>query len=56
MSSVTNTTRAVASTGIAGLDDILAGGFTRSRLFLIEGVPGIGEDIPGAPVPDGCGS
>ncbi len=43
MSSVTNTTRSVASTGIAGLDDILAGGFTRSRLFLIEGVPGSGK-------------
>ena len=43
MSPVTSTTRAVASTGIAGLDDIMAGGFTRSRLFLIEGVPGSGK-------------
>jgi circadian clock protein KaiC len=32
-----------ASTGIAGLDDILRGGFTRNRLFLIEGVPGSGK-------------
>ncbi len=42
-SSVTGTIRSVASTGIAGLDDIMAGGFTRSRLFLIEGVPGSGK-------------
>ena len=32
-----------ASTGIAGLDDVLAGGFTRRRLFLVEGVPGSGK-------------
>jgi circadian clock protein KaiC len=32
-----------ASTGIEGLDDILRGGFTRNRLFLIEGVPGSGK-------------
>src|SRR5688572_18356068 len=32
-----------AATGIAGLDDILRGGFTRNRLFLIEGVPGSGK-------------
>jgi circadian clock protein KaiC len=35
--------RAAASTGIGGLDDILVGGFTRDRLFLIEGVPGSGK-------------
>src|SRR5690606_22008685 len=33
----------MASTGIAGLDDILRGGFARRRLFLIEGVPGSGK-------------
>ncbi len=33
----------MAATGIAGLDDILAGGFTRNRLFLVEGVPGSGK-------------
>jgi circadian clock protein KaiC len=38
-----NVSRPVAPTGIAGLDDILAGGFTRNRLFLIEGVPGSGK-------------
>ena len=32
-----------ASTGIPGLDDIMAGGFTRRRLFLVEGVPGSGK-------------
>ena len=37
------TTRQVASTGLAGLDDILAGGFTRRRLYLLEGVPGSGK-------------
>jgi circadian clock protein KaiC len=35
--------RDVASTGIEGLDDIMAGGFTRRRLFLVEGVPGSGK-------------
>ncbi len=35
--------RDVISTGIAGLDDVTIGGFTRSRLFLIEGVPGAGK-------------
>ena len=32
-----------ASTGIAGLDDIMTGGLTRKRLFLVEGVPGSGK-------------
>jgi circadian clock protein KaiC len=31
------------STGIAGLDDVMAGGFRRKRLFLVEGVPGSGK-------------
>ena len=35
--------RAVVSTGVPGLDHILAGGFTRRRLFLIEGSPGSGK-------------
>jgi circadian clock protein KaiC len=33
----------MASTGIAGLDDILSGGFVRNRLYLVEGVPGSGK-------------
>ena len=32
-----------ASTGVAGLDDILCGGLGRDRLFLLEGSPGTGK-------------
>ena len=32
-----------AASGIAGLDEILAGGFTPRRLYLVEGVPGSGK-------------
>ena len=32
-----------AATGIAGLDDVLGGGFTRNRLYLVEGNPGAGK-------------
>jgi circadian clock protein KaiC len=32
-----------ASTGIAGLDEILGGGLARSRLHLLEGSPGTGK-------------
>ena len=32
-----------ASTGIAGLDDILGGGLTAERLYLVEGTPGTGK-------------
>ena len=32
-----------AATGIAGLDDILAGGLARGRVFLLEGSPGTGK-------------
>jgi len=31
------------STGIAGLDDILCGGFASDRLYLVEGSPGVGK-------------
>ncbi|MCC2658224.1 MAG: putative circadian clock protein KaiC [Panacagrimonas sp.] len=31
------------STGIPGLDDVLAGGLTRNRVYLVEGVPGSGK-------------
>lgn len=34
---------ALATTGIEGLDDILGGGFTPRRLYLLEGVPGSGK-------------
>jgi circadian clock protein KaiC len=33
----------VSATGIAGLDDILCGGLTPYRLYLVEGVPGSGK-------------
>jgi circadian clock protein KaiC len=32
-----------AATGIVGLDDVLAGGLTRSGIFLLEGEPGSGK-------------
>jgi len=32
-----------AQFGIAGLDDILCGGLTRNRLYLLEGAPGTGK-------------
>jgi circadian clock protein KaiC len=35
--------RAVLSSGVAGLDHVLAGGFSPRRLFLVEGVPGSGK-------------
>lgn len=39
--------RAIASTGVEGLDDILAGGLTRERIYLIEGTPGTGKTTLG---------
>jgi circadian clock protein KaiC len=33
----------IAPTGIPGLDDVLGGGLTRNRLFLVEGMPGSGK-------------
>ena len=35
--------RQIVSTGVKGLDDILGGGLTAKRLYLIEGVPGSGK-------------
>jgi circadian clock protein KaiC len=43
METVVTDAREVAATGVVGLDDIMAGGFTRNRLFLVEGVPGSGK-------------
>src|SRR5690349_12982136 len=31
------------STGVTGLDDVLHGGLTRDRLYLMEGMPGSGK-------------
>jgi circadian clock protein KaiC len=36
-------TTARAATGVEGLDDVLGGGFTPHRTYLIEGVPGSGK-------------
>jgi len=36
-----------ASTGIAGLDDILNGGLTPHRMYLVEGTPGTGKTTLG---------
>lgn len=36
-----------ASTGIAGLDDVLGGGLTRDRLYVVEGTPGTGKTTLG---------
>jgi circadian clock protein KaiC len=43
MPSKPKTKRVIASSGVPGLDDILQGGFTRDRLFVIEGMPGSGK-------------
>jgi circadian clock protein KaiC len=37
------TTNGRSSTGIEGLDTILDGGFSRNRMFLVEGMPGSGK-------------
>jgi circadian clock protein KaiC len=37
------TTSTKAATGVVGLDDILAGGLHRGRVYLIEGSPGTGK-------------
>ncbi|MFC3080181.1 ATPase domain-containing protein [Phenylobacterium terrae] len=39
----TATGRGEAGTGVIGLDDILAGGLSRDRLYLVEGSPGTGK-------------
>jgi len=39
--------REIAATGIPGLDNVLAGGFTKNRLYLIQGDPGVGKTTLG---------
>ncbi len=43
MNKSVNLGRAPASTGIAGLDNILRGGLARDRVYLLEGTPGTGK-------------
>ncbi|HET7437194.1 MAG TPA: ATPase domain-containing protein [Thermoanaerobaculia bacterium] len=40
-------TRELATTGITGLDDVLGGGLTRNRTYLIMGDPGVGKTTLG---------
>jgi circadian clock protein KaiC len=39
----TTTEAPLVSTGVAGLDDVLGGGLTPNRLYLLEGTPGSGK-------------
>ena len=39
----TATRSGMAALGVPGLDDVLGGGFTRHRLYLLEGSPGTGK-------------
>lgn len=43
MTSQNESTHSFLSSGITGLDNVLRGGFTSDRLFLIEGSPGSGK-------------
>jgi len=40
---MSNATNELSSTGVSGLDDILGGGLTKGRFYLIEGTPGAGK-------------
>ncbi|MBA4329790.1 MAG: circadian clock protein KaiC [Polaromonas sp.] len=42
-----NLNPSLLSTGIAGLDNILGGGLTKDRIYLIEGEPGTGKTTTG---------
>jgi len=39
--------RDLATTGISGLDDVLGGGLTRDRIYLVMGDPGVGKTTIG---------
>jgi circadian clock protein KaiC len=43
LTSQNSNTSSFQSSGIAGLDEVLRGGFTRDRLYLLEGSPGSGK-------------
>ena len=42
-----NATTPKASSGIAGLDDVLVGGFPTGHIYLIQGDPGVGKTTLG---------
>src|SRR5205085_9741208 len=39
--------RGLAATGIPGLDNVLAGGLTRNRTYVVQGDPGVGKTTLG---------
>jgi circadian clock protein KaiC len=43
VSETTDTLSPLVATGVHGLDDVLGGGFTPNRLYLVEGSPGSGK-------------
>lgn len=47
MASIISPGQPLAATGVAGLDDILGGGLTAERLYLVEGTPGTGKTTLG---------
>jgi circadian clock protein KaiC len=44
---IDSTRRQAVSTGVAGLDQLLCGGLTANRMYLIEGTPGAGKTTLG---------
>ena len=46
-SQLEQTTGSLADTGIPGLDNVLAGGFPRNRVYLVQGEPGTGKTTIG---------
>ena len=47
MKTQNDTAEPLLSSGIEGLDNILAGGFTKDRIYVIEGEPGTGKTTTG---------
>lgn len=43
MSDIASCTDELAATGVSGLDDVLHGGLTPERLYLVQGTPGAGK-------------
>ncbi|HEX6160108.1 MAG TPA: ATPase domain-containing protein, partial [Thermoanaerobaculia bacterium] len=47
MSSIKPKQRELSPTGVPGLDDVLTGGLTRNRVYLVMGDPGVGKTTLG---------